>query len=113
MPSKSVGGFDLILGDLYNDYWFNAGAIQHSAVACTKCRGAASIHSLEKLVFAFGKMTVKHCEVHTCPDCLHEHIAVPPEKAFLRYKPATKANLVKLFAKLPKAVQQELLMNRR
>lgn len=107
--SKPVGGFDLILGGLYEDFWFNAATPEHnSAICCSKCRGAVTIHRLEKLVFAFGKMTIKTCEVHTCPVCLHESLAVPPTSS--KPKPATKANLVKLFAKLPKTIQQQILL---
>lgn len=107
MPSKAVGGFDLILGHLYNDYWFNRHPPEHNAAACTKCAGLATHHRLEKLVFAFGKMTIKTCDVLTCPVCLHEALIKAADSP---KKPATKRNLVKLFAKLPKSIQQQLLM---
>src|SRR3990167_9362197 len=111
--SKPVGGFDLVLGNLYNDFWFNAAHPEHNAsIPCTKCATRVTVHRLEKLVFAFGKVTIKHCIVHTCPACLHELLAVPP-KATSKPKPATKANLTKLFSKLPKAVQQQILMEGR
>ena len=107
MPtSKPVGGFDLILGQRYNDFWFNRAEPQHYALPCVKCRGRATWHRLEKLVFAFGKMTVKNCDIATCPDCLHEWLLSHTEAP---KKPATKRNLAKLFAKLPKAIQQQIL----
>ena len=110
MSSKPVGGFDLILGGLYNDFWFNAAPPNHwSSVECTKCSTRVTVHRLEKLVFAFGKMMMKYCIVHTCPSCLHESLVTPPT-SMSKPKPATKANLVKLFSKLPKAVQQQILM---
>lgn len=107
MPaSKPVGGFDLILGQLYNDFWFNRAEPQHNSGPCTKCDGLVTTHRLEKLVLAFGKMTIKTCDAFTCPVCLHEqvvfHNAAPK-------KPATKKNLIKLFAKLPKSIQQQIL----
>lgn len=107
----SKSGFDLVLGKLYNDFWFAARPIIHNSIhGCVKCHALVSVHDLEKLVFAFGKMTIKTCTVHTCPNCLHEVLAVPPTTS--KPKPATKANLIKLFAKLPKTVQQQLLMER-
>jgi hypothetical protein len=111
MPaSKPVGGFDLILGRLYNDFWFNRATPEHnSVVCCEKCNAAVTIHRLEKLVFAFGKMTIKTCDVHTCPICLNEVLMQHTESP---QKPATKRNLVSLFSKLPKSVQQSLLMSR-
>lgn len=106
MPSKPVGGFDLVLGKLYNDFWFNRAEPDHKGPTCTKCFTVTTLHHLEKLVFAFGKMTIKTCDVVTCPACLHEaiihHTATPK-------KPATKRNLAKLFAKLPKTIQQQIL----
>lgn len=106
MSSKSVGGFDLILGHLYNDFWFNRAEPQHNTGACSKCLSPVTLHRLEKLVFAFGKMTIKTCEVFTCPTCLHE--ALIEHKARPK-KPATKRNLAALFAKLPKTIQVEIL----
>lgn len=112
MPSKSVGGFDLVLGGLYNDYWFNAAELQHNShYYCEKCQSATTVHQLEKYVFAFGKITIKYCTVLTCPDCLHERVINSPKKDAT--KPATKTNLVKLFSKLSKSVQQQLLLDRR
>src|SRR5688572_19317926 len=108
MSSKPVsGGFDLVLGKLYNDFWFNAATPAHNSFEhCKKCSGNITVHKLEKLVLAFGKMTTKNCIVHTCPTCLHEELIAmsTPLK-----KPATKANLVKLFAKLPKSIQIAIL----
>jgi len=100
------GGFDLVLGKLYNDFWFNASEPQHRAASCSKCGERATIHSLEKIVLAFGNMTVKSCVVHTCPCCLNEEIVKFHEPA---PKKVTKKNLVSLFAKLPKSIQQQLL----
>lgn len=111
MPSKNVGGFDLVLGDLYNDYWFNAAPPQHYAESCIKCNGLVTKHSLEKYIFAFGKITTKYCTVFTCPDCLHEVALDSPKKP--KAQQATKTNLVKLFSKLSKSVQQQLLLDRR
>lgn len=113
MPaSKSVGGFDLILGNLYNDYWFNASSPQHNATHCKKCSlRTITIHRLEKIILAFGKLIVKTCEVWTCTACLNEVLVIAPETQ--KKVPATKANFVKLFSKLPKSIQQDLLMNRR
>ena len=110
MTSQPVGGFDLVLGKLYNEFWFNAAPPNHwSDSTCSKCSKHVTVHRLEKLVFAFGKMMIKYCIVHTCPSCLHEVLITPPTSK-TKPKAATKANLVKLFAKLPKAVQQEILM---
>ena len=108
MSSKPVGGFDLELGALYNDFWFNRAEPLHNHTACSKptCNGLATLHRLEKLVFAFGKMTIKTCDVITCPVCLHEEVIAHPTTPKC---PATKQNLVKLFAKLPKSIQQQLL----
>lgn len=106
MPSKPVGGFDLILGKLYNDFWFNRAPVDHHGPKCTKCLTPVQLHKLEKLVFAFGKMTIKTCEVVTCPACLHEAIIHTGDKP---KKPATKQNLAKLFAKLPKSIQVQIL----
>lgn len=109
MPSKPVsGGFQLVLGHLYNDFWFNRAEPQHTYDRpCTKClTRAITIHRLEKLVFAFGKMTVKNCDVWTCRACLNEEVNYHAEAP---KKPATKRNLSKLFAKLPKSVQQQIL----
>lgn len=106
MPSKPVGGFDLILGKLYNDFWFNRAEPLHNSGKCAKCKSSATLHRLEKLIFAFGKVTIKTCDVITCGVCLHEEII---HHAFTPKKPATKQNLAKLFAKLPKSIQQQIL----
>ena len=106
MSSKSVGGFDLVLGRLYNDFWFNRAELQHNAAPCTKCGDFVTLHRLEKLVFAFGKMTIKTCDVVTCPSCLHEELLYHKETP---KKPATKRNLAALFAKLPKTIQVQIL----
>ena len=106
MPSKSVGGFDLVLGRLYNNFWFNRAEPQHNAEVCSKCDGLVTLHKLEKLIFAFGKMTIKTCDVVTCPICLHEQLIKTAEAP---KKPATKRNLAALFAKLPKTIQQQIL----
>ena len=105
MPSKPVGGFDLVLGHLYNDFWFNRAEPQHNVSACSKCDSRVTFHRLEKLVFAFGKMTVKTCDVVTCPSCLHEVVSYHQ----VTKKPATKRNLAALFAKLPKTIQVQIL----
>ena len=110
MTSTPIGGFDLVLGKLYNDFWFNAAPPNHwSNEQCSKCSTKVTVHRLEKLVFAFGKMMTKYCIVHTCPQCLHEVLVTQPT-TIGKPKPATKANLVKLFSKLPKQVQQQILM---
>ena len=110
MASTPVGGFALELGKLYNDFWFNAAEPNHTSFfTCSKCSARVVVHKLEKLVFAFGKMTIKHCTVHTCPACLHEEVIAMAEAP---KKKATKQNLAKLFAKLPLSVQKQLLMNR-
>ena len=106
MPSKSVGGFDLILGRLYNDFWFNRAEPQYNTGACSKCNSLITLHRLEKLVFAFDKMTIKTCDVVTCPTCLNEVLIEHKESP---KKPATKRNLAALFAKLPKTIQQQIL----
>ena len=108
MPSKPAGGFDLVLGHLYNDFWFNAAEPNHkSGLTCYKCEtGELTLHKLEKVVLAFGKLTIKTCVVHTCPRCLHEVVVNLPDAP--RQK-ATKQNLVRLFAKLPKNIQIALL----
>lgn len=106
MPSKPVGGFDLILGRLYNNFWFNRAPIDHAGPVCSKCNSQTTLHKLEKLVLAFGKMTIKSCDVVTCPQCLHEALVDIAEKP---KKPATKQNLTALFAKLPKSVQVQIL----
>ena len=108
MSSKPVGGFDLKLGALYNDFWFNRAEPLHNYSTCTKytCGGLTTLHRLEKLVFAFGKMTIKTCDLFTCPVCLHEEVVshtASPKRA------ASKKNLVRLFAKLPKSIQQQIL----
>lgn len=109
MPTKPSGGFDLILGHLYNDYWFNAASPRHNSLEeCSKCHASVTIHNLEKIVLAFGKMTIKTCTVYTCPRCLHEELIEHREAP---KKPATKRNLTKLFAKLPKSIQQNILLN--
>ena len=105
MPSKPIGGFDLILGHLYNDFWFNRAPIQHGVNACSKCNSLITLHRLEKLVFAFGKITIKTCDVVTCPECLHEVVTYHQNTK----KAATKRNLATLFAKLPKIVQVQIL----
>ena len=107
MPSKSVGGFDLVLGHLYNDFWFNRASPQHNAEMCTKCDGLVTHHRLEKVILAFGKLIIKECDVLTCPVCLHEEVIMLTPKP---KKKATKKNLVSLFSKLPKSVQQSLLL---
>lgn len=111
MASKPIpGGFTLELGKLYNDFWFNAATPQHNSFErCLRCNASVTVHKLEKLVFAFGKMTIKYCTVHTCPSCLNEVVIAMAEPA---KKKATKQNLVKLFSKLPLSVQKQLLMNR-
>ena len=112
MPSKSVGGFDLVLGKLYNDYWFNAAPPRHNSSAlCEKCTAPVTIHELEKYIFAFGKITTKYCTVVTCSSCLHEVQLESPKRP--KAYQATKTNLVKLFSKLSKSVQQQLLLDRR
>ena len=105
MPSKPAGGFDLVLGHLYNDFWFNAAEPNHNAVCCSKCTGRATLHKLEKVVLAFGKVTIKTCIVYTCPVCLHEEIVEHREKT----QKATKQNFVRIFSKLPKPIQIALL----
>ena len=105
MPSKPVGGFDLVLGHLYNEFWFNRAEPQHAGPKCQKCLSTTTLHSLEKLIFAFGKMTIKTCDVVACPTCLHEVITSHQATK----KPATKRNLTALFAKLPKTIQAQIL----
>lgn len=105
MSSKPVGGFDLILGHLYNDFWFNRAPVDHNGPKCDKCHDTTTLHRLEKLVFAFGRMIIKTCDVITCPSCLHEVVSYHQSTK----KPATKRNLAALFAKLPKTIQQQIL----
>lgn len=107
MSSKGVGGFNLVLGALYEDRWYNRAMIEHnSAKCCPKCNAALTIHRLEKFVFAFGKVIEKACDAYTCPICLNESVVfydLAPKKK------TSKRNLNKLFAKLPLAVQQQIL----
>lgn len=106
MPSKPVGGFELVLGQLYNDFWFNEQSPNHNGPPCTKCAATTTVHKLEKVMLAFGKLIVRNCTVHTCPNCLHELLHDYHE----RPKKATKQNLVTIFSKLPKSVQATILM---
>ena len=111
MTNKPSGGFDLVLGKLYNDGWSNAIEPKHHLGICHKCSNIHVVnHQLEKYVFAFGKVTINTCTVRTCEICFHEEILAhkepPPQKS-------TKQNLTKLFAKLPKSLQEKLLENKR
>lgn len=106
MSSKPVGGFNLVLGRLYEDRWFNRALINHHGPICSKCSSITTLHRLEKLMYAFGKMTIKTCDVITCSQCLEEAIINIAEKP---KKPGTKRNLAAVFAKLPKTIQQQIL----
>ena len=106
-PSKSVGGFDLLLGKLYDDGWFNHEPPRHDVLTCRKCGDAVTIHKLHKFVVAFGHITEKFTEVVTCPACLNEY--EHPSYYQDKKRKATKRNLAAIFAKLPKSVQAALL----
>lgn len=108
MASKSVGGFDLLLGKYYNDFWFNAKMPNHEGPSCMKCHSPLTVHELEKFIFAFGKITVKACVIHTCPECLHEVLAIDPYSTNKKV-PSTRKNLVAIFAKLPLHMQKSIL----
>ena len=107
MSSKPVGGFDLVLGQLYNDGWFNYEPPLHNVLTCAKCNGGTTIHKLHKFILAFGNITEKFTEVETCPHCLHEH-QLPSDRKERKQK-ATKQNFVRIFSKLPKPIQVALL----
>ena len=106
-----MSGFNLVLGNHYNDFWFNRQSPEHdSAVVCGNCKqSGVTIDRLEKLVQAFGKLITKTCTIYTCPYCLHEELA---DEKIVKSIPATKKNFISLFAKLPKSVQQKLLTQR-
>ena len=108
MTSQPVGGFDLVLGNLYNDGWFNLKPPEHDQWPCIKCAHSVTIHNLHKYIFAFGQVIEKFTRVATCPTCLHE-CKLDSQKQEKKQK-ATKQNLGKIFAKLPKSVQQQILM---
>ena len=77
MTSKSVGGWDSVLGLLYNDGWVNEASPEHSSpTICQVCNSSATIHKLKKTIPMFGHTVTKHCTVTTCPDCLNEQVMV-------------------------------------
>ena len=108
MPSKTINGFDLILGPHYNDGWYNQHEPLDNGPKCLKCsKRPTTIHQLQKQIFAFGNVITKLCVIYTCSICLHEVLAVAP---YTKDKvKATKQNLTKLFAKLPKSIQTAIL----
>lgn len=106
--SKPVDGFDLILGELYNDGWFNR-CPPRDDDPCAKCHGTTTIHSLHKFIFAFGQVIEKFTSVVTCPHCLHECELDSYKKE--KRKKATKKNLVTIFSKLSRDMQAALLIS--
>lgn len=108
MSSKPIGGFDLVLGKLYNEGWFNFKSPDHNGGWCDNCKCYNTLHHLHKFVFAFGNIIEKFTQVITCPSCLHEQQVDSHLKQ--KKQRATKVNLARIFSKLPKQVQQQLLM---
>lgn len=106
MASKSVGGFDLILGHLYNDGWFDESLPEDHIASCSKCYGQITRYHLQKVILAFGHLITKHKVVWTCSECLHEELVEFHEKP---PKKITKRNFERIFAKLPKSTQEQLL----
>lgn len=105
--SKPVGGFDLVLGKLYNDGWYNFKPPFHNSENCPKCSSPVTLHHLHKFVFAFGNVIEKFTRCTVCPSCLHERQLDTPKQE--KRQKATKQNLAKIFSKLPKSVQQQIL----
>ena len=106
MTSKNVGGFQLVLGLLYNEGYYNSRPPHHNSWRkCEKCDSPVTIHDLEKMIFAFGKVILKRKIVLTCPDCLNEvdlYIVLPS-------KPKKEKTALQRFQSLPKSEQLRLL----
>lgn len=108
MSSANVNGFNLTLGLLYEDRWFNAEEpYEDPKLPCERCFSNLTIHKLHKTIFAFGMTIIKRCTVSSCPSCLDEQIIA-------HYKPKTQkrtpsSNNLAKFKSLPPDIQQRII----
>jgi hypothetical protein len=115
--SKPVGGFDLVLGPLFNEGWWRESE-SYELGQCNKCGSPLMYFPLYREVQAFGKIKTETQTVTACKTCLNEssslsskpHIALRSERRNNRtgsgYKPKKP---ITVFKRLTKEAQEKLL----
>ena len=107
---KTTTGFDLLIGKYYQDTYFRADEPLTLQSPCPKCESAhRELFHLKKLIFAFGRIIIKHKQFYVCLNCLHEEELEAFPKTSSEGSKSPKSRLLTAFKSLTPEQQKQLL----